>query len=159
MSLPLADYGADEWNSLKGALDLRSFIGGMNRCRASEQCYFVDACRTPSEMLANAEGQAGQTPVLPGARNPKWPLLRNPVFYSTMKGYRAYSEPKKASIYTSALLDCLQHFGANDSDGPWRVDTYHLMDAVEHLMSRLPFDRLAPPTAGNTVKIQLNCLK
>jgi Caspase domain len=161
MSLPLADYGAGRLSVLDGALDLNRFLSGMEKCRASEQCFFVDACRTESEMLTNAEGAAGRFPVTPGSqRNTEWPKLRAPVFYSTTKGYKAYSEPNKPSIYTTALLDSLQDLAAEDSTGDWRVSTDRLQTAVRHLIERRvhEWENLAPPTVNGAVNVQLNRL-
>lgn len=159
MSLPLADYGADELPGLDRALDFRRFILGMNRCRASEQCFFVDACRTESETLKYAEGAAGRFPIQPGPRDPSFDTLYAPVFYSTTKGYKAYALTNEPSIYTKALLDSLQDFGAEDSTGDWRVGTAKLLEAVGHLMSRRFLEQLAPPTGNGIVNIQLNRLK
>jgi len=163
MSLPLADYGAGDLPALEGALDFNRFVLGMHRCRASEQCFFVDACRTESEMLKNAEGAAGRFPIQPGPRNPAWPILRAPVFYSTTQGYKAYALSNKPSIYTRALLDSLQNLGAERSEDAddWRVSTDRLSQAVGHLIDRYSreFERLAPPTVNGAVNVLLNRLK
>jgi hypothetical protein len=161
MSLPLADYGAGEAPALEGALDLNHFIAGMAKCRASEQCFFVDACRIESEMLRDAEGWAGRYPTGIRPRDPELPILRAPVLYSTTKGYGASADRGEPSIFAKALLDSLQNLGAEDSSGHWRVNTNRLLEAIGHLIDRHSgaVEQIAPPTANSAVNVQLNGLK
>ncbi|MER9771244.1 caspase family protein [Mesorhizobium sp. M0220] len=44
-ALLLSDYGANPLNALERAIDFRRLRIGMGRCKASEQCFFIDACR------------------------------------------------------------------------------------------------------------------
>jgi hypothetical protein len=48
-ALLASDYGANENNSLDGAIDLRKLILGLDQCMASEQIFFIDACRASSD--------------------------------------------------------------------------------------------------------------
>jgi hypothetical protein len=159
LALLLADYGADEFGSLKGAIDFRRFRLGMNCCRASEQCFFVDACRTESEILKDA---TARTPIQAGTREtgPTWSKLYQPIFYSTMHGEKAYSIPKQPSIYTEALLQGMRDLAAQDSTGHWRVNTIRLLEAVDHVVRRraLELKMVVPPSGDAVSKIDLNRL-
>ena len=157
-ALLLADYGANPLASLEGALDFRQFHLGMKRCKASEQCYFIDACRIDSETLQEAK-TAGRLPIQPSGRG-NWPDRKAPVFFSTTKGHKAYGFAGSPSIYTEALLQCLQDLAAQKPDGPWCVNTYRLQEAVDHVVTRkaLEINRVVPPTSDNTAKIDLHWL-
>jgi hypothetical protein len=158
LALLLADYGASEFASLNGAIDFRGFRLGMNHCRASEQCFFVDACRTESEIIKYARGRIL---IQPGARDPTWSELYQPIFYSTMYGYKAYSLPNEPSIYTEALLQSMQDLAAQDSTGHWRVNTIRLLEAVDHVVRRraLELKMVVPPSGDAVSKIDLNRLQ
>ena len=54
-SLLASDFGANANNSLDGAIDLRRLILGLNQCMASEQIFFIDACRASSETLITSQ--------------------------------------------------------------------------------------------------------
>ena len=117
-ALLLADFGADPQNSLDGALDLRRLYLGLQRCRATEQCFFIDACRTPSGTLVDAQGFAGKVIIQPGRRDPTWEKpVRAPIFYATFNGAKAYGLPGEPSLYSQALMKALAGWGADDEDG------------------------------------------
>lgn len=161
-ALLLADYGADPENSLAGAIDFRRLHIGLQRCRATEQCFFIDACRSPSGSLAAAEGFAGQVVIQPGRRDPTWERpVRQPIFYATFSGDKAYGLPGQASIYSEALLKALAGGGADDTeseDGSWRVTTNRVSEALENAVLRKAsqFERMQLPTADGMTKIFLH---
>jgi hypothetical protein len=160
-ALLLSDFGADPISSLDGALDLRRLYLGLQRSRATEQCFFIDACRAPSRMLADAQGFAGKVAIQPGRRDPTWETpVRAPIFYATFNGDKAYGLPGKPSLYSQALLKALAGWGADDEDGPWRVTTSRLGEALDNAVARKAreFDRLQLPVADGMTKIFLHQL-
>jgi hypothetical protein len=159
-ALLLSDYGSNPLDPLAGAIDFRRFRLGMGRCQASEQCFFVDACRTQSETLVEAD-TAGRYIVMPRPRNPAWAPRKAPVFYATMNGFKAYSFPNEPSIYTDALLQALDDLAADDETGTWRVCTNRIQSAVDHLIGRRALDvaSLVPPTSDDASSIDLHYLK
>jgi hypothetical protein len=160
-ALLLADFGADPQNSLEGAIDLYRLRLGLQRCRATEQCFFIDACRTRSATLATAQGYAGKIVVQPGRRDPTWerPVLA-PVFYATFDGDKAYGLPGKPSFYSQALIKALEGWGADDENGTWRVTTSRLADVLEDAVKRKAqeFDRLQLTNSDAMNKIYLHHL-
>ena len=83
----------------------------------------------PSWTCCAADGYAGQVILQPGLRDPSWERpVRNPIFYATFKGDKAYGQPSEASLYSQALLKGLAGWGADDDsgDGTWRVTTCRL---------------------------------
>jgi Caspase domain len=161
-ALLLADFGSDPNKALDGALDFRRLYSGLKRCRATEQCFFIDACRDRSHMLADADGFAGQVVIQPGLRDPSWERVFAPVFYASFKGAKAYGQPGEASLYSQALLKGLAGWGADDDsgDGRWRVTTWKLGEALENAMIRKSreFDRYLPSAMDAPNKIYLHQL-
>jgi Caspase domain len=160
-ALLLADFGADRDNSLDGALDLRKLWLGLQRCRATEQCFFIDACRAPSGTLAEAAGFVGQVPIKPGKRDPSWEKpVRAPIFYATFNGSKAYGLPGEPSLYSQVLMKALAGWGADDENDTWRVTTSRLAEALENAVTRKAreFDRLQLTTADGMTKIYLHHL-
>lgn len=158
-ALLLSDYGEDPLNSLNGALNFRLLRLGLQRCQASEQCFFIDACRASSDTLVTAES-AGQVLIQPRPRDPGWPKRRAPVFYSSLKGDKAYALPGEPSVYTDALLKAFQDLAADDEEGDWRVSTGRIQSAVDHLVARKMRDlqKVQVPTSDDQSTIYLNYL-
>jgi hypothetical protein len=160
-ALLLSDFGSNRQNCLDGALDFRRLCLGLQRCRATEQCFFVDACRSRSGTLADAQGYAGRVVLLPGRRDPTWEKpVRAPIFYATFDGAKAYGLPGQPSLYSQALLKAFSGWGADDEDGTWRVTTNRLCEAVENAVARKAqeFDRLQLTTADGMTKFYLHHL-
>jgi len=164
LSLLLSDFGAEDTAALNGAFDFRRFRQNMDDCAAREQCYFVDACRVGSELLIKNDGYAG-SPIIESqgiTSNAVSTLRQAPAFYSTLRGAQAYGETNKASLYTLALLEGLSGAGAGDEEGPWRVRTNILHDAVSFLVKdacqRLGISQLQIAPADDLSSIDLNVI-
>jgi len=139
-ALLLDDFGKRKLAPLNNAIDFRGFWLGMNKCKAREQCYFVDACRRASSTLIESYNYAGD-PIIPGTNLPS-PLGRRhaPVYYSTVAGESAHSQPGAPSVFTEALLKALDGAGSDDFEGDWRVYTDRLNIGITHLLERLMGD-------------------
>jgi hypothetical protein len=159
-ALLLADYGANDLNALDGAIDFRRFRLGMARSKASEQCFFVDACRSSTDTLIEAIGHAGQVVIGGGQRDFDLPPRRAPVFYAAHNGFKAFAVPGKPTIFTDALLKALRDLAADDEMGDWRVSTNRIQIAVEHVAERqsLKIKKRQVPTADDVSNIHLNFL-
>lgn len=140
MALLAEDVFADRDNPLNGALDLKNLMNGLKRCRASEQLFFVDACRASSDVLIEQSGLfAGQVPLGPG-RRPLDFRRRLPVtYYATLPGDRSHARPGEVSLFTKALLKGLRGAGGEDPEGDWWVTTIGLQAALSHLMAEPTF--------------------
>jgi hypothetical protein len=158
-ALLLSDYGEDPLNSLDGAINFRLLRLGLQRCRASEQCFFIDACRASSDTLITAES-AGKNIIQPRLRDPSLPKRRAPVFYASLKGDKAYALPGEPSVYTDALLKAFQDLAADDEEGDWRVSTGRIQSAVDHLVDRRMrhLQKVQVPTSDDQSTIYLNYL-
>jgi hypothetical protein len=154
------DFGAKPDDALAGAIDFRKFHLGMNRCAASQQCYFVDACRASSDMLIENREYAGRplVQIVKNARRGK-PSRQGPVFYASLGGDLAYARPNKPSVFTEALIRSFKGAGSDDEDGDWRVTTTRLLDALDYYM-RQEFDgggkQVQIPATGDQSKVQIH---
>jgi hypothetical protein len=159
-ALLLSDYGANKLNALAGAVDFRRLRIGMGRSKASEQCFFIDACRASTDTLIEEMGHAGQVIIGGGQRDFGLPPRRAPVFYATLNGFKAFALPGKPTIFTDALLKALCDFAADDEMGDWRVSTNKIQSAVEHVAARqaLEIEKQQVPTADDVSNIHLNFL-
>lgn len=163
LSLLLSDFGAVDTAPLDGAFDFRRFRQNMDECAAREQCYFVDACRVGSELLIANDGYAGN-PIIQrqGTTNTSGRVRQAPVFYSTLAGADAYAEASEPSLYTKALLETFAGAGAGDEEGPWRVRTVLVHDALSFLVKeeseRLQLTQLQIPQSEELSSIHLNVI-
>jgi len=163
LALLLSDFGAVDNAPLDGAFDFRRLRQNMDECAAREQCYFVDACRVGSELLISNDGYSGN-PIIQrqGLTNTTGRFRQAPVFYSTLAGAEAYAEANNPSLYTLALLEALSGAGAGDEDGPWRVRTNLMHDAIGFLVKdasqRLGLSQLQIPPSDDLSSIDLNVI-
>jgi hypothetical protein len=137
VSLLLEDYGEVLENPLKGAIAfLPGLYGGMNKCQARQQCYFIDACRTYSRELIESWSYGGD-PIIPGKASDQAPGGRRaPIYYSTVAGSSSYGVSNTRSVFTEALLKSLAGAGSDDCEGGWRIYTDRLNIGISHLVER-----------------------
>lgn len=138
LTLLASDVFDDELNPLNGALDFPSLMTAMARCRATQQVFFVDACRASSDTLIEQSGSfAGRVPLGPGRRPLDWPRCFAIPYYATLNGSRSHARPGAVSLFTEALLRAFKGAGSDDPEGDWRVTTCQLHAAIAHFMSQL----------------------
>ncbi len=133
----------------------------MNRCKAANQIYFVDACRSSTDTLIEAAGNAGLVVVAAGPRPGGLEPRRAPVFYATLNGFKAYAIPGKPTIFTDALLKGLRDLGADDDMGDWRVTTGKLQTAIAHAAERAAagIEKRQVPTADDFANFYLTFIR
>jgi hypothetical protein len=164
MALLASDVFADEFNPLDGALDFLSLMTAMGRCRATQQVFFVDACRASSDTLIEQSGPfAGRVPLGPGSRPGDWPRRLAIPYYATLAGSRSHGRPGEASLFTEALLRALNGAGSDDPEGDWRVSTSQLLTAIDHFMKQPVFAGtlagVQVPTVGELPVFDLHFLR
>ncbi|MEW2399375.1 caspase family protein [Streptomyces sp. NPDC046862] len=136
MSLLAADIFEDEHNPLNGALDFAGLMNGLKRCKATQQVFFVDACRSNSDVLIESSGTrfAGQLPLGAGTRPLELPRRFHIPYYATLAGDQSHARPGQVSLFTEALLRSLAGAASDDPEGDWRVNTSHLLEAIDHFL-------------------------
>jgi hypothetical protein len=151
-ALLCADFNGDDDNPLNQALDLRQLILGLNKCQASEQIFFIDACRASSDTLLPESGPCGRVPLLPGRRPADWPRLFSIQYFATLAGEKSHAIPDRVSLFTDALLRGLGGVASDNPEEVWRVDTSGLQAAIHHFMTQ-------PTFAGKLVGVQVPTVK
>ncbi|HEX6301497.1 MAG TPA: caspase family protein [Acidimicrobiia bacterium] len=150
-ALILADFCGQPMNELDGALDFGKLYAGMERIKASEQVYFVDACRASTDTLIEAADFAGQVALTPKKRDPTLPKRLAALYYAALAGDLAYGLPGQPSLFTGNLLKSLR--GAASAQDPaqpgvWKVDTAEMKKAIDYFMNR-------PIEKGEQVPVQV----
>ncbi len=136
LTLLLSDYGESNDMPMEGAVDFAALHRGMSQCAASWQCYFVDACRTVSDIATQTTATGQQ--IIQDRTDRPWASDWNfSIFYSTLGGERAYGRVDRPSIYTEELIKGLNGTGSNNrtGDGRWWVFTGDLSIALHHGLS------------------------
>jgi hypothetical protein len=165
MALLLSDFGADDDNPLHGALDFRQLVGGLKRCAASEQVFFIDACRASSDvMIASSGGYAGVVPLLPANRPLEYPPVAPITYYATLASSNSHARPNQVSLFTGALIKSLRGAGSDnaDDDSVWCVNTTRLQEALNHFLREPSFAgqmaTVQVPVANNVTTYELHRL-
>lgn len=135
-TLLLEDFGASALAPLENALDFTALHLGLERAKAREQCFFVDACRASTSVVVDLDRDTGQAVIQPLARHVGAPRLA-PVYYSALPGTRAYGRVGQPSLFTEALLRALGGPGSDDNDGSWRVRTDALSTGLHQVLKRV----------------------
>ena len=163
--LLLEGFGNGVGGALHHAVDIHSLYYGMTPSPvrqhiAQTQLYFIDACRILPSEFKKFE-QMPTTPVfdveLSGQDN-----RRAPVYYAAIPGAKAYGIRGEQTIFSKALLDCLEG-GAGEAEEDekgrvrWFVSAASLNRALELRMEELNSQHGAEqefvPGASRDVKI------
>jgi hypothetical protein len=142
--LILADIGDGIGPRLKNAIDADSLIGGMAPSDeypqvARQQFYFFDACRIPSVEASKYETMPATLVWDPPVLTEKGFDDRSaPVYHTTEPGRRAFAAPGDQTLFSKALLRCLQGDGAEELDGDrWGITAASLVRGLEHHMEAM----------------------
>ncbi|MBD8527425.1 caspase family protein [Pseudomarimonas arenosa] len=136
LTLLLRDYGQVRAMPMEGAIDFAAMQRGMARCAASQQCFFVDACRTVTDIARNTTA-SGQLVIQDDIHRPFESDWNYAVLFSTVEGEAAYGRRDKPSFYTEELIRGLNGGAANNrsADGRWRVSTGDLNASIHRGLS------------------------
>lgn len=126
-----SDFGSED-NAFAQSIDFLNIYNAMEQYKAQRQVFFVDACRASSDSL---QGNRGVNLLQDRPRDADGTRI-GPVYYATLKDELAFGQTHEASYFTTALLDCLSHFGADDREGDWRTTNFGLADALDHVMGQ-----------------------
>ena len=148
-ALLLEDFHKDPLDTYRNAIDFYRFHLAMEKCTAFHQCFFIDACRTPTDQSISVMGPIGdpiiQSSVIPGNR-------LYTTHYSTLAGKKAYGQPNKASVFTEALIKVLNGAGCDNFQGKWCVYSDRITIGLNHLLPRTRSDAnqiVSGETAGS----------
>jgi hypothetical protein len=130
---------------------------GMAQCQSKHQCYFIDACSNiPVDGFTVSE--LGDQPFLRAELN--HPNKQALTLMASQPGERASAEVGKVSIFTEALVLCLDGLGsAPDMNGTWVVTDTLLVDRVVRLVNQMSKESQVPNTNITMPPTQLHICK
>jgi len=135
LSLVLEDFGSDRDTPLDHVVDFDGLHLGMDKCKARQQCCFIDVCRVASPTLIQAANYSGR-PIIHGSAVHAATPRNAPTYFSALLGTSAYGRQGQPSFFTEALLKAFEGAGADDLEGGWRVQTDMLNLGIHHLLRR-----------------------
>jgi hypothetical protein len=147
--LVLADIGDGIGGLLKNAVDTNSLVQGMAPCNerlemARRQVYFYDACRLPPvDGFKFEEQECTKVFDVPTIRQDDRLVIE---VRTTLPGMTAWAVPDDQTLFSKALLKCLDGGAAEDSAGPWRV-------TIDSLARGLPYHLDAVAKAFETDQV------
>jgi hypothetical protein len=134
--LLLADFGNGLGSPLQAGVKVSSLVNGMAPTPARpgiarRQLYFFDACRTPLALMGEDERTASLalSVQVPGAD-----LRMVPRFYAAAPGTEAFGIAGEPTLYTSALLRCLDGAASDRLPEGWVVTVGSLADSLVELL-------------------------
>ena len=134
-SLLMEDFGSLENNPLREGIDFEAFFGGMDKCKARNQVYFIDSCRAASANLILEYNDYTGEPILPMA--PGYSGPRSCArYYAAVPGQKAYGRDSQPSVFTEALLKAMQGAGCSGYTSRWKVNTDTLGQGLRVLIRR-----------------------
>ncbi len=135
-SLLTQHFGRNVLSPFEDAVSFGDFLVGMRGCKAAQQIYFVDACRTVSEEYLQRYNFTGK-PIVDGVPHRNLGKTRQPVISASELGAPAYGATNKASFFTCALLRALEGAGCIELDYGWAACSDSLADGINAYLNRL----------------------
>ena len=135
--LLLEEFGDGLGGALANAVDMHNIYYGMaspetGQTIAQQQLYFVDACRNLSKTIAGFE-QMQATPVF-NVKLADSDLRSAPIYYAAAPGTLAQAVPGEQTVFSKALLDCLEgdaaEFKSVDGEDRWAISVLSLNKAL-----------------------------
>jgi hypothetical protein len=145
--LLLEDFGDGEGGTLDKAVNTANLHSGMAPSPtfpniARRQLYFVDACRSMHERFRRFEQLETSTVwdvELGGIDN-----RRAPIYFATVPGAPAYAYPGGQTLFSEALISCLNGAAAKPDDelgqDRWLVTQHTLSDKLSRQVAALAGD-------------------
>jgi hypothetical protein len=137
-SLLAEDFASDDLNPLAEAIDFRNFHAGMDKCKARNQFFFIDACRSTSRALIEEYDHFyGDAIIPPSASYLPVGQRYAQAYYATLAGQSAYGRTGKMTVFTDALIRTLGGFGSEECNGKWEVNSNTIKDGLDVLLHHL----------------------
>lgn len=171
--LLLEDFGNPNAGMVAKTVEFNALFEGMAPLRdplkkmARTQLYFIDACRVRPDDLSKYRfpGIADIFDVELGGEDKR----SAPVFYATVSNTKAYAKSGQQTLFSEALLDCLDGFAGTptdeeDADGyaKYAVSIYSLAEALNAKMEAirsLNVDQEFYPTSGGRDEVIVKLTK
>ncbi len=132
-------FGEKPFKPMQTTIRFSELVGGMNRCPARKQAYFLDACRSEPEALKKMSPEQGDPIIAIDDNDQPSPIERDvSVLVGTGKDKSAFGRAGEVSYFTRQLLRAIKEGPAwIDEKAPWKawtVNTNNLAARVNELM-------------------------
>ena len=139
--LLLDGFGRKSARILKHAIDSTSLIDGMAPSRefpniARTQLYFLDACRVKPALFKKYE-KVEADPIWDKTELSKEDDRSMLILYTTVPGAKAYGRSDDQSLFSRALIRCLDGAAAESGDARLMVWSVTGMSLANHLQTQL----------------------
>nr|WP_308612998.1 caspase family protein [Massilia eburnea] len=144
-SLLLENFGDDADDPFNtGAIDIVAMMDGTRGKKATQQLFFLDACRSFKNSAFKKYGEARGQPIINGAALARLDVVEQAALWASKLGALAYGIPGKPSVFTSAMLHAMKGAGAlqDEVDGSWVIAPEFLRLGINFIIQRMPG---APP--------------
>lgn len=131
-----SDFGDPDFDDpWRNCIDFTAMRAGMRSSKAETQVFFIDACR---EKVVEAElaGINGRGLCKVDFANLK---ASSSVYFAASDGFQAFG-PKDGqgmTYFGDAVLRAFEGAGADDSDGPWSVNTASIGFAIQLILAQM----------------------
>jgi len=140
-SLLLEDWGGDTNDPANRAISFNDMrLGLMNQCDARQQCYFIDACRTPpTKAYIDKYGAALGARIVGGGLNRQIRDIVAPAFFATRLMAKAYGFTDQSSLFTQGMLRCFRGVASRDAASGWEVTVEAMAEGINKSVESLAF--------------------
>ena len=134
------DYGLSELDPFKYAFDPEALVAGMLRCKAEQQVFLFDACRTVTQdfdFIETYGDKISPRPLIAGRDHHRLGLVKRSVINSTRLGTSAYGEPDRPSVFMQCFLEAVLGAGATQTNNAtWVIEPTSLKLGVDWLIKQ-----------------------
>ena len=137
-SLLTEGFGAHQRDPFSDAVDAGAFIDGMRTCRALNQLFLFDACRSvPVDYLLELGAFRG-VPLISGAQHANLGISRQVSLWASELGLPAYGRIGAATIFAEALVAAMHGSAARRDRNTfsWVIETASLQEGINTFIRR-----------------------
>jgi len=137
-SLLTEGFGRLARDPFADAVDAGAFIDGMRTCRALNQLFLFDACRTvPQDYLLHLGSLRG-LPLISGAVHANLGNSRQACLWASELGFPAYGRPNEATLFADALVAAMRGAAArcDPATFKWVIETQSLQEGINTFIRR-----------------------
>lgn len=139
-SLLLEEFGSDPLDPFtSGAVDASAFSDGMRKCKAVNQLFLFDACRTAPEAYLRDFGAARGVPLVSAAAHTGLGQINQACIWASELGLPAYGRINDQSVFTEAFLRSVKGASAERDPltGDWLVQCSRLAAGMDAYVKRI----------------------
>lgn len=138
-SLLLEEFGSQPLDPFStGAVDAGGFMSGMQTCKALNQLFLLDACRSvPTDYLLNF-GDIRGVPLVNSPKHKNLGVSRQVCIWASQLGQAAYGRPGLGTIFTDAWLAAMRGAGARQDSNTfnWVIQGTTLTEGINEFIKR-----------------------